>query len=158
VRHLQGSFTGGTRASAQRRWKLPPPWKLCDDGAKLCDDGAKLCDDGAKLCDDGAKLDELEGVTRMRDGDGLGRGALVHVGELGRGALVQLDEEDGAVRRRLSPVKALRALDGTRGEACRSRASDDGVKRWRPKSALVMRVPERRVAFGDGSVRTAGID
>jgi hypothetical protein len=114
----------------------------------------------------------------MRDGDGLERGALVHVEELGRGALVhvelgrgalvhvelgrgalvQVEEGDGALRRTLSPVKALRALEGTRAELGRKRASAADEKRARPKSEFVMRVPDKRVALGDGSARMAGTD
>lgn len=76
--------------------------------------------DGAKLCDDGATLRVGE---KLRDGDGATRtGAMLRGStrsrlgelELERGALDQ-DEDDGAVRRTLSPVKAWRALAGTRG-------------------------------------------
>ena len=94
---------------------------------------------------------------RMRDGDALDRGALVQVDELGRGALLHVEDEAGPLRR-ISPVNALRAFDGMRGELLVKRAPGDDVKRSRPKSELVMRVPDRRVAFAEGSVRTAGTD
>ena len=76
-------------------------------------DGAKLCDDGALRVGAGEKLRDGEGATRT--GAILRGSTRTRAGALARGTLDQ-EEADGALRRTWSPVKAWRALAGTRGE------------------------------------------
>ena len=102
----------------------------------------------------------MEGETRTREGEGDGelRGTLGD-GTLLR-ALDQVDDEAGG-RRTESRGMNGRGSAGRGAALLRARAS--GAKRWRVamSDVGVMRPvlgPDRRMAFGGGAVRTAGVD